>query len=134
VNVVLFQYDVCQDEFTVLDYASGLTFLEGVEEGRFTMSRGLENAVVRARVEVSGMALHTLDLDLRWSATGPLFHGHQRDHYELPSGLTIDSRLNGRRRPAQAVGTIWLAGERLDARSDYGNLVSTQSRTVTITH
>jgi hypothetical protein len=134
-NVVLFQYDLCQEEeLTVLDYASGLTYLDGAEANGFKMSNGLQKATLRTRVEVSGMALHTVDLELAWSATGPLYNGHQRDIYEFPSGMTVESRLHGRQRPAQAAGTIWLSGERLDARSTYGNLVSTQSRTVTVTH
>ncbi|HYG62083.1 MAG TPA: hypothetical protein VEL74_05850 [Thermoanaerobaculia bacterium] len=133
-NVVLFRYDLCQEEFTVLDYASGLTYLESGEAGTFAMSPGLHKATLRTRVEVSGMALHTVDLDLEWSAAGPLYNGRQRAHYEFPSGMTIDTRLHGRQRLAQAAGTVWVSGERLDARSSYGNMVSTQNRTVTITH
>jgi hypothetical protein len=103
-TVTILQYNSC--EFEELFRASGTTFPLSEEE--FQISPQLDTATLNTTITlfdtVSGTTFD-VDVDLTWVGTGPITHVHDNNHIR-DLGCIINTRLQGKSRPAEASGTI----------------------------
>jgi hypothetical protein len=103
-SVTIFQYDSCTD--TVLLSAWGTTnpLPKSALQISKTLDTGALNTTVNLFDEVS-VSNFDVQVDLAWTATGPLNREKFTTHVKTPGCIT-NSHYQGKSRPAQAVGTV----------------------------
>jgi hypothetical protein len=103
-SVTIFQYDSCTD--TVLLSAWGTTnpLPTSALQISKTLDTGTLNTTVNLFDEVS-VSNFDVQVDLAWTATGPLNREKFTTHVKTPGCIT-NSHYQGKSRPAQAVGMV----------------------------
>jgi len=105
-HVALFQFDACTG--TVLRNLSGMTDVASFHADTKLAGASVEMALTAS--DLSGAV--PVNVDVTWSATGPLVHASENYRTRYP-GLLFRSSLRGTSRSGSATGTVTIAGESL---------------------
>lgn len=103
-SATIYQYDTCTN--TALLHAYGST--NPLPNSAFQVSKMLDTASLNTTInvfdEISGSSFD-VDIDLAWTATGPLNRDRAKSHVKSP-GCIMNSNYLGKSRAAQASGTV----------------------------